>query len=54
MESLRSDAGTMREQSDPRSALHIIAIVLTILSGIGMVTALLNMPHQHLRAFLTF
>jgi hypothetical protein len=50
----RPDTGTMREQSDARSALRIIAIVLTILSGIGMVTALLNMPQQHLRAFLVF
>ena len=54
MESSNSDAGVVREQSGRRSTLRIVAIVLAILSVIGMVTALLNMPHQHLRAFLTF
>lgn len=54
MESYRSDAGIVHEQSDPRSTLRVVAIVLTILSGIGLVTALLNLPQQHLRAFLAF
>ena len=44
----------MREERNSRSTLRTIAIVLATLSGIGMVTALLNMPQQHLRAFLVF
>jgi len=45
---------SVRQESVSDRSLHIIGTIFIVLSFLGMLIALVNMPNHSLRTFLTF